>query len=273
MKNEFIYGGHIFALCAVSIVLLASILLDVLVTIDFLAIIYLIFYAIYLNDHFKDMKTDVLTNTQRVTYLKKNKKIPLLIFISVVASELLLFYFGSITGLFLGSVIIILGLFYSKCFKKITRRIAAFKNFFVALVWSVLVFYLFIYYSYFFTYETIFVAVFIFLRIFIIQILLDIRDIKSDRKEKLLTIPILFGKETSIKIIVYLNILGFLLLFYGIYLGILSNVFLLLFLVFLYSFYYINKLKSIENNNMFYFLAAIEPIVLLIFVLIGNFLL
>ena len=137
-----------------------------------------------------------------------------------------------------------------------------------------LVLFFFVYYSYLFTFEAILISFFIFLRILAIQILLDIRDIKSDKIEHLLTIPVLFGRERSIKIIAYLNILVFLLLFYGIYSNTIAQDSLLLFFIFPYSYYYLNKLKRVENNNVYYyFLAAIEPIVFLVLVLIGSFLL
>ena len=90
---------------------------------------------------------------------------------------------------------------------------------------------------------------------------------------KLLTIPVLFGEEKSFSIINRLNILGFLFLFCGIYFNIPLKSFLPMFLIFPYSFYYISKFKNTKNNNAFYFLAAIEPVILLIFSLIGIFLL
>lgn len=269
--DELIYGGHIFAMGAVSVVLVSSILLDVLVTVDFLIIVYLIFYAIYLNDHFKDVKKDFLTNIQRVEYLKKNRRIPVLVSISIIVSELLLSNFGNIHSLLLGSVIIVLGLFYSKYFKGITKKIVAFKNFFVALVWSVLTFFLFLYYSYSLTFEVILFAIFIFLRIFVVQISLDIRDKEGDKREKLLTIPVFFGKKTE-SILIGLNILAFLILFYSMYFDIFPKFCVLLFLIFPYSFYYINQIKNTKNDSSIYFLAVMEPIILLIFILFGCFL-
>ncbi|MCK4918761.1 MAG: UbiA family prenyltransferase [Candidatus Pacebacteria bacterium] len=273
IRNEFIYGGHLFALSSVSIVLMSSILLDVLVTFDFLIIVYLIFYAIYLNDHFDNVKVDFIVNSQRATYLRRNKKSPWLVLIAVFISEFLLFYLGDLLSLGFGSIIIIFGLLYSKYLKILTKKIVAFKNYFVALVWSLLVLFFFVYYSYSFTFEAILISLFIFLRILAIQILLDIRDIESDKIENLLTIPVLFGKRKSIKIIVYINILVFFLLFYGVYFNVIILNALLLFFMFPYSYYYLNKLNHVESNNIYYFLAVIEPIIFLFLVLIGSFLL
>jgi len=270
--NEFVYGGHVFAMGAISVVFASSVLSGVLITIDFLIVVYLMFYAIYLNDHFKDTRKDFLTNTQRAEYLKKNKRIPVVVFVSVVVLELLLFYFGSLASLFLGSTIIILGLFYSKYFKGITKRIIAFKNLFVALVWSILTFFLFSYYSYPLTAGIVLFAVFIFLRIFVVQILLDVRDEEGDRREKLLTIPVFFGKKTE-SILMGLNILAFLLLFCGVCLNIFPKFSVLMFFIFPYSFYYINQIKNTKRNGLIYFLAVMEPIILLIFILFGRFLL
>ncbi len=269
--DELVYGGHIFAMGAVSVVFALSILSNVLITIDFLAVVYLMFYAIYLNDHFEDVRKDFLTNIQRAEYLRKNKKIPILVSGSVITLELLLFYFGNIYSLYLGSIIVILGLFYSRYFKRITKRIVAFKNLFVALVWSMLTFFLFLYYSYLLTAEVVLFAIFIFLRIFVVQISLDIRDKEGDKREKLLTIPVFFGKKTE-SILMGLNILAFLLLFYSMYFDIFPKFCVLLFFIFPYSFYYINRIKNTKNDSSIYFLAVMEPIILLIFILFGCFL-
>ncbi|MEA2097843.1 MAG: UbiA family prenyltransferase [Patescibacteria group bacterium] len=272
IANEFIYGGHIFAIGAVSVVSISSILSNVSVTADFLVVVYLMFYAIYLNDHSEDVKKDFLTNTRRVEHLKKNKRISVLIVIAVFVLEFLLSCFGSMHSLFLGSIIVILGLFYGRYFKRITKKIVAFKNFFVALVWSILTFFFFLYYSYPLTPEIVLFAIFIFLRIFIVQISLDIRDKEGDEKERLLTIPVFFGKKTE-GILIGLNILAFLLLSYSIYFAIFPKFSILLFLIFPYSFYYTNQIKSTKDSKLIYFLAVIEPVILLILILFGYFLL
>ena len=69
--NEFVYGGHLLSLGAVSIVYTASILLDIRITWDFLLVVYLGTESVYLYNRFKEYKVDFLTNPERTEH-KKN---------------------------------------------------------------------------------------------------------------------------------------------------------------------------------------------------------
>jgi len=273
--DEFIYGGHLFALNAVSIVLMCTILFDFQSRWDFIIVIYLIFYSIYLNDHFKGAEKDFLTNAQRAKHLKNRKKAPLVIFGSVLISGIILFYFNNFYNLIFGFIILILGLFYGACFKRITRKILGFKNLFVSLVWAIIPIFLFFYYSYSFTSAMVLISIFIFLRMLIIQILFDIRDIDSDKRERLLTIPIVLGRGGAINILKLINILIMFLMICGLYFNIISESLFILILIIFYSFYYIRKIENLlnKNNNLYFLFATIEPIVWFFLVLFDKTLL
>lgn len=273
-KNEFIYGGHIFAIGAISIVIACAIILDNAFSIDFLIVVYLIFYTIYLYDHSQGASEDFLTNLKRAKYLENKSKISIIITSCVLISEIILFYFGNFHSVIFGSVILIVGFNYGNYFKDVTKKIIGFKNFFVSLVWSLLIVFFIFYYSLEFTFLALLVSIFVFLKIFSIQILFDIRDISSDRKRKLLTIPIVFGKYMSINLVKLINILIISLIFYGLYLNIFYPFIIAITLSVFYSFYYTDKIKNSDNNDLRYFIfAAIEPVFWLFLIFFGKFLL
>ena len=159
--NEFIFGGHLLSLGAVSVVFTSAILLGIRITIDFLLIIYLIAYTIYLYNRFKEYKKDFLTNYDRTQHIAKYiKYTPVIIFCCMLIVICMLLYFGNQISLIFGLLLLIFGLLYSVYFKEMTGRIIGFKNFYVALMWSLLVIFLAFYYSFPLNLSLVFVGTF-----------------------------------------------------------------------------------------------------------------
>ena len=274
VRKEFIYGGHLFALNAVSIILMSSILLNIPVTWDILLPVYLIFYSIYSYDHFSGAKkNDYLTNLERARYLKDKRKIPLVVSGSILISVLTLLHFSNFLILFFSLMILFLGLFYGSYFKKVTKKIIAFKDFFVSFVWMILVFFLVWYYSYPLTWGAFSLAGFIFLKMLIIQIFFDVRDIEGDKGEKLLTLPVIFGRDKALDILRLISVFPALMVFLYSYFNILPDFSLFLILTLFFNFYYLGEHQYLKSRHYPYLLAASEPILWLFLVLFGKFLL
>ena len=210
--DEFIYGGHLLPLGGAAIVLFSGILLNIKITWDCLLVSYLIFYIIYLYNYFKEIDIDCLTNPQRTRhiriYFSKIHKI-FYVIIFVIIGDLI--YFSNVWALAFGVFLVLLGWLYTISFKKITQKIIIFKNLFVSAVFALLVFFPIVYYSYPLTISLLSIAflivVFVYSKAFMMQVFLDVKDIESDKREKLLTLPVIFGKE---KILNMLGIFSFL---------------------------------------------------------------
>jgi 4-hydroxybenzoate polyprenyltransferase len=204
LLNEMAYGGHIQSLGAVGIVFVSAVLLKVKAGWDILIIVYLMFYSFYLYNRFKEIHIDYLTNPQRTEHLKIYIKFaPLIFYIVVAVLFVSLIYFSNFQSLIFSLLLFIFGILYTAIFKKITRRLAFFKDIYVSLFFALMPFYLFVYYSYALTYyltSIIILSLFIFLKMFLIQIFLDVKDFESDKKEGLLTLPTIFGREQALKI-------------------------------------------------------------------------
>ena len=211
LYTEIAYNGHLQTLSSLALVIFSSMLLEIEITWDSLLILYLSLYFIYLYNRYKELDIDQITNRARTDHLKKfEKKIPLILFINfLLVSALLLFFANFIIFLFV-LAIIVFGLLYTVYFKKLTRKVFLFKNYYVAFTAAILVFYPIIYYSFQLSHALsngIALAVFVFLRTMQMQIILDLKDIEGDRREKLLTMGVLWGKEKILNFLKFSSII------------------------------------------------------------------
>lgn len=243
--KEFIYGGHVLALGAVSITFASAILLSIKITWDFLMIVYLGIYSVYLYNRYYELDKDSLTNFQSVNYFKKYARFsPLIILFCIFIIFLIQIYFQPSSSILISALMLFLGIFYSIYLKKLTEKIFAFKNFFIPLMWASLIFFLAIYYSFSINYGLLLIFILIFLRIFIAATSSDIRDIESDKKENLKTLPVILGKESTFIFLNVLNVLTIFPILIGFYFKLLPNLSLTLLFTSVYAFYYINVAKK-----------------------------
>lgn len=268
--KEFIFGGHLFALGATCVVAMCSLLFGLPVGLDLLLVTYLIFYPIYLYDYTQGATDDLMTNSARASYLSGNKKAYFVVAGSFAVLTILFMQFSNLITMLLGFVVLVLGLLYSSYFKKLTKKIIAFKNIFVSAVWALLVLFFFFYYSIPITAAALIMAGFVFTRMVAIQILFDVRDVEGDRKNGLLTIPVVMGDHKEFGLLKYLNIASIALLTFAVYFHILPLVTLSFVPVMFYAFSYIKKVKSAMNNYACYLLAAVEPIIWFSVVFFGS---
>lgn len=274
--NELIYGGHLISFGAVSIVFTSAILLDIKITWDFLIIVYLFSYSSLLYNRYKEQKNDYLTNPERTTNFKKYfQHIFSIILFSVLTSIVILIYYNKTIALIFLIFLFFLGFLYTQYFKRITRKIIAFKNIYFSFVTSSLLILLAFYYSYSLLVLSLFlILIFVFLRMFINTVFLDIKDIKGDKKEELLTLPIIFKEKRTLIFLGLINIFSVLPIIIGSFYKLIPKFSLILLLIIPYTFFYLGK--SIKKTNFYivnYILADFEFILWSILVIIGKTLL
>jgi 4-hydroxybenzoate polyprenyltransferase len=218
LMTEIIYNGHLQALGAVGIVYISSLTaFGIIPGIDLLILVYCVFQFIYYFDRYRDINKDESTNKTRSAHLKVYvNKVPLimaLLFLIVVLGNVI---FGNIISLISSLIVMFLGALYPIYFKGLTKKIFMFKNFYVAFVHALLGFYPLVYYPNNTLKSGILYILFLFVLIEVIfaQIALDTKDIKSDKKDKLLTFPVIFGKNKSVNFIKITSIFSFVFLFY-----------------------------------------------------------
>jgi 4-hydroxybenzoate polyprenyltransferase len=276
--NEFIYGGHLLSLGAVSFIFTSALLLGAKITWDCLVVVYLGVHSAYLYNRYKDYYKDYLTNPKRTNYLKKGvNKIPFIIVSFFVLIILILFFYSEPAVIFFGLFLLVVSLSYScsKGLKNITRKIPGFKNLFVSLIWSSLPLFLVLYYSLPINLALILVIIFLFLRFFINTSSFDIKDIQSDKKEGLLTLAIVLGKKKLIKLLILLNFLSLFFLIIGIYFDHfpLYSIPLIIFSGF-YALFFLRAIKENKINQDFLYNVIIDAefFLWLGFILLGKIL-
>ncbi|MDG6243225.1 MAG: UbiA family prenyltransferase [Methanolobus sp.] len=269
--KEMVFGGHLFAMGSVAVILVCATLFRLQVGLDILFCSYLLFYAIYLYDYSQGVSADELTNSSRARYLRSKHKAMCTVLITSLLLVALLFLFANIVTTFIAVCILLLGLLYGNYFKKVTKRIPAFKNFFVSFVWSFMVLFVFIYYSLPITYSALMLSMFIFIRMMNIQILFDVRDAEGDRKDGLLTIPALFSERHYPLILRSVNYLSILFVTVCVFLDLLPLLTLAFIPMFYYAAGYINNVVKSKKKSSSYVFAACEPIMWSVLIFSGRY--
>lgn len=275
--REFIYGGHFQCLGSASIAYISAFLLKIKITFELLLLVYLIFYPIYINDRFWGIKTktDELTNLERSKHFKGYFQLmPKISLFSILLLMGLLFYFGNFDFILFSLLLLFFGLLYPLYFKNLTRKIIGFKNFYVSSFFAVMALSPLIYYSYNLNFSSLIplalLMVFIYLKTLWMQILLDIKDIETDKLKNLLTFPIIIGREKIFIFLKYFSVFAaILILIPAIFLlNVFPLSFLLLFLIVPFNFY---CLRLTKNQQYFgYILASGEFLFWLILILFGK---
>lgn len=277
--NEIFYNGHFQTWGSLAIVISAGQLLDIKLTWDILAIVYLSFYLLYLHDRYRSIEIDSLTNQKRSEHVKSiYSYIPTIIIGGLVFLCGMLFYYGNPFSLIFIACVTIFGFLYPIYFKPLTKRITAFKNFYVSSVFSALVVFPNIYYEISLAKNTLLILiillVFTFLRGVMMQFFLDLKDIEGDKKEGLRTLAILLGKERVYRIINIMNLITSLSLPILYFLSpslMLPSAVLFLVLLVAWNFYFFNL--GIKGRYLGFVLGSGEFIYWPLFVFVGRIIL
>jgi 4-hydroxybenzoate polyprenyltransferase len=106
-------------------------------------------------------------------------------------------------------------------------------------------------------------------------IFFDIKDIESDGKKGLKTIPIKFGKEKTLELLQILNVISFIPLVIGVAVRALPVFTLALLSLYFYTFYYLKKAEELERKDIrfvSYALCEAEIILWPLLILAGSIL-
>ncbi len=243
--KEFVFGGHLVALVSPSLAIVTMILFNMAISWEFLLISYLGTYCIYNYDRYRGVNVDNFTNTERSEHIRKNLKQRYLFLIGCgILFFVMLFLYANILSILFGSFLFVSGILYADMFKKYTEKIVGFKNLYTSFSFSLLLIFTALYCNYSISWTFIIFFAFIFLHYVVDTSFCDIKDMESDKKQNLKTLPIYFGKQKFLNVINILNILSFVILFIAIVLNIVQPIAILLLVFCLYRIYYITKAKN-----------------------------
>lgn len=275
--KEFIYGGHMQCMGASSIIYVSAVFLGI----DFkwisLVIAYFIFYPLYLYNRWKEIEIDYITNPERTEYLRTYLKYMPGIFTAVMVLIIGdLAYFGNIKSFIFGVILLILGLLYTAAFKKVTRKIPLFKNFYVASFFALLVVFTAVFHSVRLNENSaaamIILVIFVFTKAFMMQILLDLKDVESDGKEGLKTLAVMIGSENTFRILPLISILATapIVIYFSLYIPLFPGLILMFLLTIPFNFLTFEMARG--KNYFGYILGSGEFLLWSILILIGKIL-
>lgn len=250
--DEFVYGSHLLALGDTLAIIALSIILEIQITWALPLVIYLSVLAINSYNRYEEYDTDILTNPERSEKMRKYIRFfPYLISLLLVVATIIVSQTATMQSLIFMGLLFILGLLYTLIFKGWTKKVIGFKNFSIALPYSLMVIFTALYYGHPITGVVILIMIFYYIRIFMSAMYFDIKDIRGDKKEGLKTFAVVFGKDKTINILQWLNIISFIPILVGLYYNLIPFYSVALFLTIPYANYYLSKTSSKSINLSF----------------------
>jgi 4-hydroxybenzoate polyprenyltransferase len=225
-RDEFVHGGHATALMAPAILAAFGLMENAPLNISILAIAYLIPLIVYSFDYYRELDVDRQTNPERAGYLESKRKVyPFVIvgYVMLLVALVAIEKQAAMVCIVIG-VMVVAGMAYPLFLKRLTRVIPGFKNIYVAAEWALATALMFVLYTGrgIETFSPVIVAM-SFLNSMFSTIFYDLKDIGSDSREGLKTVPVLLGRDGAIKILLALDLLSLVPLLLGAYAGELSG--------------------------------------------------
>ena len=275
--EEFVYGGHLLSLGAAGILYSSAIIFNQKVSVPLLIIGYAMTQIVYFYNHYKESKVDFLTNPERVRHIEKFEN-HFLLFLGFYCLIFIisLIYLNNLKVVLVALAIMFGGFLFTIFFKNLTKKIIGFKSFYVAFFWALLIVLAGFFYNIHFGPSLFFLFSFVFLRWLVNTIFFDIKDIEADEKEKLKTLPVLFGKNKTLNFLHMINVLSFIPIIIGVYINLLPLFSLSLLIFYFYSFYYLERAKdkTIDIRSLSYIMVDGEylfwPFILFLSKFISN---
>jgi 4-hydroxybenzoate polyprenyltransferase len=277
IKDEFVYGGHLTALGSPILIICSAMLLNISLDLPILLIAYLIPLIVYSLDYYAANGDDAKTNPERALLISKKRSLNhFFIACYTLALILLLTLYGNISLIAFIIALSLCSIIYTVMMKDLTKKITGFKNIYTSFIWA-LGGTLFLPFYYSIKPGIAYVFIFLFMGVKSLSnvIFFDIKDIESDGKKDLKTIPIKFGKKKTLELLQVLNVLSFIPLVIGVAIGALPVFALALLALYFYTFTYLKKAEELEREDIrfaSYALCEAEIILWPLLILAGSIL-
>jgi 4-hydroxybenzoate polyprenyltransferase len=257
--STFISLGFTLAFSALGICLATLILLGWEISFALLFVVFSVELITYHINHKAELKNDYLTNPERVENLKKTKFFDYLITTLFILAIILTVIESNTLSL----IIILLPVFTMAFYtfnlipeiisKEIgflrLKQVILLKNIVVSLCWALIPVLTAVFLENPVDEKIIIIAGLVFIRLMVNTIAFDVKDIISDRKNNVQTIPLKLGIKKTQKLLHIINTLTIFYIAFFIIINKLPPAFLLLTFVFFYGFYYINQLNNKQINQ------------------------
>lgn len=244
--EEFIYGGHLLSLGATSIVATVGIIVGTKPDLVIILISYLGTHSVYLFDRTRGILKDGQSKLS-AHLIKRKTTSKLIVSLYVSLMFFLLLLYSNIVATLWAIFIFGSGFLYTEYIKPISKKIPAFKNFFIPLPYFFLPILLLSHSNKNFELATFLLMIFIYIRLFIAVAFYDIKDIKEDVANGIKTFATIYSKKTLFVILNVLNIFSIIPLIYGVATKSLPAFSLALILTIPYFAFYTHKSKNVRD--------------------------
>jgi len=269
--RSLVYSNIFISLGMSSIVLASVLIMSMPADIFIFLSPFLVTFSMYTLNRRTDIEEDMLNDRPRTNFIRRYKKhLPVLIVVSYIAAVLPVLIINA-TAASLLLVPLLFGIFYTiKIFPfsfSRLKEIPVVKNMIVALNWAILgVLFPVIYTNSSFSFIFVYMFIFIFIRVLIGAAFFDIRDVAGDMRERIRTIPIILGKQKTLKLLVILNTVSLFMIFFSP-----TRLSLLLVLPVLYGYIYLFLYKKIEIRSLCDYIVDGEYILIGLIIALGFF--
>jgi len=216
IKNILIYGGYLPALWGPSLNITTLLIFNLPLDFRIIFISFLLPLIAYNYDYYKDLEKDAETNPERANFLNKKRSQQLNIIYIALMVVLLIWVFKLALMVFV-MVLMVLSLLYNSVLKGFTKKIAAFKNLYLAFMWgSWGTFLIVLSQISLFDISLIYLFLYICTKVMANTMFFDIKDIESDKKAGLKTMPVILGKNGTLVFLKGLNLFTLFILVSGV---------------------------------------------------------
>jgi 4-hydroxybenzoate polyprenyltransferase len=208
--NEVLYGGHLQCLGSVAILGTVAGQFQAPFPWGLPVSAYAVSYAVYIYNRLREMSADAATNPARTAYISAHERVRWLAFHgSWMLAAVVALLSAALPGVIFLATLLAFGLLYTNVFKSLTRFLPGFKTVYVASAFTTLVFLPYAYVGRPMPFAVLApFAGWVFWNAAIMQIFLDVKDLDSDARAGLRTIPLLLGRPTTFRVLTVLTTLA-----------------------------------------------------------------
>jgi len=276
--NAFFRTGVVFlALSAASMALFFSILFFKVVSLTYFIVIFFLTYAVYGLDRLVNLREDRLSHPERTRFLERNRwPFAVSILTAFLGSLLLAATSGWVVILI--PIAPIATIFYSgNLSRKVlgTRRFCP-KQYFImkdvciASGWAFLLLVTSFYVARPMGTGLWLFLVPLFMKLFVMAVAYDFKDISSDRRAGVRTLPVVMGEDSSKLVLHALNTVATVLILLLIYFGFLPLLGVIFVPAFLYQFFMVRLVRQDAPEWVYFILCDLEQFFWLVFLGIGG---
>ena len=226
----------------------------------------LVTYSIYSLNRVTDIEEDKKNLPDRVNFLARKKHVILFLSVASYIAAIIIGLHRNIKTVLIFLIPFLIGLVYSIKIKSFrVKDIFAIKNISVSLSWSLsssLLPFLFFHSLK----MMVFLFIFLFLKVFINTVVFDVRDIEGDRMAGARTIPVVIGRDSTKKLLLFMNSLLFIWPFASLKMKVFTIYLPVIVFSVIYGYWYIIAFCKKERNS-YYFDYLVDGEFIILFLL------